>query len=821
MPRSVQRGFYGPDSASNSRNAFLLYGGTGSNQEVLTDAWEFDFQFQFWSAVKTAPGGPAADSGIAGGIDSRSSTPQAINNTFYVLKSGNDMGLWRFNVSGTLASNIPDGVLASWDRKSVSNLPSFANSAGTVVGSKVVSVGGCTNPANNSCAFVVDDNGSLTNIPSCASPRSGARVIPNFSTASTGFSSQVFLLLGTLESGWQDDNGLNQGEVAVLDINTGTWSRLIPSGDPSVTPSVPSPREGAAISVLPGGGGSGSSSDVIVFGGRDASGSYLDDMWILRAYNGVITPSSPRWSGFGDGNLQGGYGANGAGVTVKYLEQCASRAVSPTSTSGSPNPTTTTTPGNDDGGSSSSNQSGSSFDTSVSHKVLSPISIALLFLALLLHRGSAYMSHGSSHAKRQTTLTYASAFVLTAAYASGLAGIITSFTSITNTSMLAKRSASSSLVLKTTHGRVGLAFFVAVYGLVAVLFLSKLSKLSKLTPSPPRSSISRPRMSPRPSEDKSHIGSTSHTSSPPSGSPRPRTQSLTLIGHSSIARTSHDRLDDDAASMSSSGPQRTFEVLNRPKRRRPSGGVMAVEPRAASRSLSEMDWLQRRRSLNAVGELDYAISQAIRAEELPPTPGTTDVLMAISPRKSLFPSLPPPLEIIVRITLHIALCGLCVVALNALWTRASSKVYFALLLVWVLLSYVLFIVLAWHGRPPTSILSHVIARLRGKSPLPPPPTTTPEQYRSVTNTPTPHTPSPGYPFPMSVSGPYTHHFPPHRIAGPEEFSYASPRSVETDYDDDPDEDEDSRQQRIESEMGRREVSIVTVPKRKLWIANPS
>ena len=38
---------------------------------------------------------------------------------------------------------------------------------------------------------------------------------------------------------------------------------------------------------------------------------------------------------------------------------------------------------------------------------------------------------------------------------------------------------------------------------------------------------------------------------------------------------------------------------------------------------------------------------------------------------------------------------------------------------------------------------------------------------------------------------------------------------------DDEEDEDTRQQRMEEEMNRRDVSIVTVPKRKLWIANPS
>ena len=36
-----------------------------------------------------------------------------------------------------------------------------------------------------------------------------------------------------------------------------------------------------------------------------------------------------------------------------------------------------------------------------------------------------------------------------------------------------------------------------------------------------------------------------------------------------------------------------------------------------------------------------------------------------------------------------------------------------------------------------------------------------------------------------------------------------------------DEDEETRQRRIEDEISRRDVTIVTIPKRKLWVTNPS
>ena len=48
-----------------------------------------------------------------------------------------------------------------------------------------------------------------------------------------------------------------------------------------------------------------------------------------------------------------------------------------------------------------------------------------------------------------------------------------------------------------------------------------------------------------------------------------------------------------------------------------------------------------------------------------------------------------------------------------------------------------------------------------------------------------------------------------------------PLSADGHYDDDEDEDEDVQQRRMEEELDRRDVSIVTVPKRRLWVANPS
>ena len=107
----------------------------------------------------------------------------------------------------------------------------------------------------------------------------------------------------------------------MLNVQTGAWARVLPAGDPGTTgtPAFPSPREGAAVfsftSALVGSDRS-TATDTIVFGGRDENNNYLSELWILRAYNGVIQSSGEHWSGYGDGKLTTGTNATGAGVTI-------------------------------------------------------------------------------------------------------------------------------------------------------------------------------------------------------------------------------------------------------------------------------------------------------------------------------------------------------------------------------------------------------------------------------------------------------------------------------------------------------------------------
>jgi hypothetical protein len=183
------------------------------------------------------------------------------------------------------------------------------------------------------------------------------------------------------------------------------------------------------------------------------------------------------------------------------------------------------------------------------------------------------------------------------------------------------------------------------------------------------------------------------------------------------------------------------------------------------------------------------------------------------------PSFPPGYEAILHFLLHLLILALCVFTLVALWTRATIG-SFGGFLAWTILFYILLFLLAWRGYPRSSILATIIFRLHVK-PSPPPPTEEP-----VTQ-PTPMTEPPEVATSQSSFGPYLHK-PTYHSTLPS-TSHEDDRTTalsngghrSTEDDSDGEEDEDARQQRIEAEMNRREVSIVTVPKRRLWVANPS
>ena len=247
-PRS--RAISGLDWAANQRQCHIVIGGLGADGNALSDVWvsidrpdfcrigadwyvqEYDYLTQYWSSVALSPGGPSARWGAAGGNDRRVTylATAGLNNSFYLAGGQSKDSIsplsdvWRLNVSGTVSPNNPDQVFGSWESVSISGtLPSMQGLAGTVISQQIISSGGCNNttPANtdDGCAvgnsYIINTpSGSSIDPPSCPVPRYEGVMVPNMNTASSSFSSQAFLLLGTFDSDkWNDAGGLSKGEV--------------------------------------------------------------------------------------------------------------------------------------------------------------------------------------------------------------------------------------------------------------------------------------------------------------------------------------------------------------------------------------------------------------------------------------------------------------------------------------------------------------------------------------------------------------------------------------------------------------------------------
>lgn len=827
----------GDDFSSSYRNAHLVIGGKGASGQALSDAWEFDYINNFWSEVNMSPGSPQARWSASGGRDYRVQADAASSNTTFYMAGGTDgttffslTDVWEFTVNGTLSSNLVNNTFGSWTTQIIGSTPGYsANQASTVLGSSIVSVSGCntTTGTNDNCAnrneYVISASTTPGEIDLsvCPAPRYGAAMAFNPLSTSSNFQTQVFLLLGTFNSSeWDDQGGLQKGEVAILDIGTGGWSRILPAGDPGTTgvPTYPSPREGAvALSYSQALVGSNRQvgADTIVFGGEDENGNYLNEVWILRAYNGTITSSNASW-GAPSGTLQTGINADGSGVTVQYMTQCAFN-ITPTMSPAPLEPTSSSP-------SSPSSPGSPVYDVSFVHKLFAPLSVALILPAVLLTRLALPSMRLT---KPKSLFIYISSFITVVAYGLGVVGLVVSFTSIKSTMSVTKR-ATSTPTLPTSHSIAGLALFVGLYVVVPVLRLlaacipcilrkKGVKDTSVVAPSRANSMDTAEKLASVQQTQRPFSSSTSH---------RARLHSW---GGSSFwlgSRSTEGRTSTDSGSMQSTGHQRGFEVLNRPARTRraSSNGAthLNMEPYqrvpVTPRSFGDIDWFAQRRSLNATNSPDATPQGArVPAASSGSTPITTDapsggmLLPSVSRPTCEFPSFP---ELCLRILFHVLVLALCILSLVALWYR-GAKSFFVVFLIWTLLFYIMLFVLAWHGRPARSLLTTVVTRLRAEpSHAAIPPSTPGSRPLSMAGT-------EQYLFPTDARGPYLHH-PPYRAAAPDDFSMTlmGPRSVETD-DDDEDIDEDTRQRQIEEEMGRREVSIVTVPKRRLWVTNPS
>lgn len=185
------------------------------------------------------------------------------------------------------------------------------------------------------------------------------------------------------------------------------------------------------------------------------------------------------------------------------------------------------------------------------------------------------------------------------------------------------------------------------------------------------------------------------------------------------------------------GGERGFVVLNRGRhvleRRAPSPsdrdrGEMRSRNEGVERplSLSDVSWLERRRHLGMVGDLDYAMSQlqrqthSARDPERTHSPSTHFSRASYhAPRSPAFnkavAKFPPRSTILLRIGFQALLVALWIYTALAIFTK-SGKFSTPLGVVFVLLVagfYVGLVVLAIKGKPEGSVLVTVISRLRG------------------------------------------------------------------------------------------------------------
>ena len=355
--------------------------------------------------------------------------------------------------------------------------------------------------------------------------------------------------------------------------------------------------------------GSTGAADTIVFGGRDASGNYLNEIWLLRAYNGTINQSNQKWSGYGSGQLQSGVHADGTGVTVQYMTSCAkpigsspTAGTSPTG-SGSSSPTSPNSPSNTGSSGPSGPTTITRFDTSAIHKSLAPVSAALVLPAVVFYRLSQPSVSSPQYTNAKIGFFYLTSLTALVAFALGVGGLATAFSSLQYTTSVVKRSGIPHLT--TPHGQAGIALFAGLYGLVPALIAA--STLIRWRDRKERLPSKRQRTTSNEFAEKLGLRSSSpftrEVSSPdPQTSERVRSgESLHPwpTGHIPAARRSSESAADDRSSPST----RSFEVTNRPTRARHASAhslAMFAEPRpsVAPRNLSDMSWMERRRSVN-------------------------------------------------------------------------------------------------------------------------------------------------------------------------------------------------------------------------------
>ncbi|KAH8929118.1 hypothetical protein BT69DRAFT_1276546 [Atractiella rhizophila] len=851
------------DRSSNFRSEILLYGGLQSLSPPTPTSTMFSFEmtYEFWSEIQVTSGSPIAVFDAAGGVDPTiSSSSQDVNNPFIVLSgySGEDKSHPQGAVlGGTLSSNV-QSVTVNWGNfgADYSSGQNVWGAAGAIIGgSQTALVSGCDASAignmdyssfsksNAACASsnltllsfssAFSAGATFSSLPQpslstqttlCPAPRIGGKMVPNRATSSNSYGTQALLFGGLIDSEtWDDGGGSNKGEIAVLDLTTETWSRVIPSGA-----QVPSARTNPSVFALAGAiSNVGSSAargtvDVLVFGGREVeTGDALNDLWVLRLHGGNPVTDS----------VQGG---------MTYLSQCATKVVIPPSTTSSSAPTTststtsTTTPAV----TSHSDQ----WTVSSSHQYLSGLSIVIALPSILLLR---YASSPPSTFLGFSTL----AISYTLGVAGAAIGLSTAKVEDEDKTLIrrADTPASEPSILSTLHAQVGVAVFAVVYGALPLLYLLLFCRgVRNKEDMEKGQTVSQTEKVPigipllEPTEEKTPMSPNSEFSlipTPPSAHHFEGNRNVNVSrplrrpsAHSSVFENSDSDTDEDADA--SPNPPSAWKFKKRPrlvKQRRDKAGSMSGATVAGEEGLNEVaegeelnEFKPRSNSVSSFQVLNRkrqsTASQPGRSStsDLGSRPETPAPLLTSHSRNQSYmstfnsylngssqyqsvnmqanasdtarstnsPRMPPHVheyrritkrQCIAAIALHVALIFSAIYLLATLFS--TSKGLFGAFLAWVLIFYVLFILLAAKGHPQNSSVAILLERRKTQATPPNVPSELPSK-----------------------------NVPPQNIR-----RGSSDDTAELEEEDDDD--------AAERRLSEREVQVMTIPKRKLSVIN--
>ena len=252
------------------------------------------------------------------------------------------------------------------------------------------------------------------------------------------------------------------------------------------------------------------------------------------------------------------------------------------------------------------------YNVSIVHKVLAPLSVALVLPMILAYRLSSPSPRSSlepSPGPSSVPMLLIPGFFI---FGLGIAGLISSFTSISYDPSLDKRT-ESSVYLQTGHGIAGVALAAVFYVVIPVVFLFSLFMRNR---SDERNSLSQDEpeklaaRSPAPSTLILE-GTLDHQPSPNHSRSQSSTGLLQFWRRSTDRSRSSDADGDEFGVGDPPSPRqsRGFEVVNRPKNAQRvssynvSGPIDHGSGRTAAHTpmrLREMSWLSRRRMVNSV-----------------------------------------------------------------------------------------------------------------------------------------------------------------------------------------------------------------------------